>query len=195
MREGTVLPPDFYRRSTLAVARDLLGQRLVREIDGERLCGMIVETEAYVGEDDPACHAARGLTPRNRPMYGPPGVAYVYFIYGMYFCLNAVTGRDGFPAAVLIRALEPLEGIAAMAARRGTDVPRQLCNGPGKLCMALGIDRELNGVNLDGAALRIEAGPPLPDTAVASSTRIGIRVGVEHPWRFFVKGNRHVSRP
>ena len=126
----TRLSRDFFARDTLAVARNLLGQRLVRVLDGARLAGRIVEVEAYVGEGDQACHARFGRTRRNAPMYGPPGHAYVYFVYGMHHCLNVVTGREGNPAAVLIRALEPLEGIEGMRARRGGRPDAQLASGP-----------------------------------------------------------------
>ena len=181
------LPQAFYARPTLLVARDLLGQRLVRCLDGQRLGGRIAEVEAYVGEDDLASHAARGRTVRNRPMYSAPGLAYVYFIYGMYFCLNVVTEAEGFPAAILIRAIEPDEGVASMAARRGSQPGRALANGPGKLCQALGIDRALNGHDLTaGRELWIEPGEPVADEGMSATPRINVR-GDERalrlPWR------------
>ena len=188
------LPRHFYQRDTLIVARELLGKILVRRFEGELLSGRIVETEAYIGEDDPACHAARGLTPRTRPMFGPPGKAYVYFIYGMYYCLNAVTEREGFPAAVLIRALEPLGGIETMSARRGSPRPTNLTNGPGKLCQAMAIDKSLNETSLQGEDLYILDGPTLAAETIGSSPRIGIKVGTENPWRFFEKANPFVSK-
>ncbi|MBE9470995.1 MAG: DNA-3-methyladenine glycosylase, partial [Chloroflexi bacterium] len=141
------LSRDFFVRDTLTVARALLGQRLVRMLDGVRLSGRIVEVEAYIGEKDQASHARCGLTGRNAPMFGPPGHAYVYFIYGMHHCFNVVTERQNYPAAVLIRALEPLEGIEVMRARRGGVPHVRLTNGPARLCQALNIDRR----RFDGA--------------------------------------------
>jgi DNA-3-methyladenine glycosylase len=133
--EHVRLGREFYARDTLTVARELLGQRLVRVMeDGQRLAGIIVETEAYIGEEDQACHASHGRTPRNAVMYGPAGFAYIYFIYGMYYCLNVVTEQEGFPAAVLIRAIEPTEGIPRMQAYRQGRPLHELTNGPGKLC-------------------------------------------------------------
>lgn len=189
----------FYARPTLDVARDLIGKVLVHDNGDGRASGIIVETEAYIGESDPACHAAPGPTPRNRPLYGPPGVAYVYFNYGVHYLVNAVTEPEGSPAAVLIRALEPLEGLELMRARRAaarrakTAVPDEaLCRGPGNLTRALGIDLAQNRLDLVGSALRIEdqghtRGP------LAWGPRIGIRVGVEHEWRVWVKGHAAVS--
>jgi DNA-3-methyladenine glycosylase len=193
MPHAASLPHEFYARDTLRVARELLGQRLVRVLDGERLSGRIVETEAYIGEADLACHAARGLTPRTAVMFGPPGHAYVYFIYGMHHCLNVVTEHEGFAAAVLIRALEPLEGLAAMRSHRGNRADGQLANGPGKLCQALQITRELNGVDLvTSNVLYLETDDPIPAEAVLATPRVNVR-GDERaltvPWRFCV-GNR-----
>ncbi|MCB0252430.1 MAG: DNA-3-methyladenine glycosylase [Anaerolineae bacterium] len=169
------LPQAFYARPTLTVARDLLGRRLVRCLDGQRLSGRIAEVEAYIGEDDRASHAAPGRTKRNRPMYGAPGLAYVYFIYGMYFCLNVVTETEGFPAAILIRGIEPDEGIAAMAARRAGRL-RNLADGPGKLCQAMAIDRALNCHDLTaGRELWIEPGESVADGAVSATPRINVR--------------------
>lgn len=190
------LPGAFYARSPLAVAPDLLGCWLVREATGQRLAGRIVEVEAYFGAEDAASHAYLGLTERNRVMFGPPGRAYVYFVYGAYFCLNAVTGQDGEASAVLIRALEPLDGIEIMAARRGQRDLRALCSGPGKLCQALDINRTLNGCALTlGMDIWLEPGPP-PREAVCSGPRVGVR-GDEHaltvPWRFWLAGNPHIS--
>ena len=140
------LPRDFFARPTLLVARELLGQRLVRHWEGQRLAGRIVEVEAYIGMDDLASHARFGKTKRNAAMFGPPGCAYVYLIYGMYACLNLVTEAENFPAAVLIRALEPIEGIEIQQQRRGASVAlRDLARGPGRLCQALAIDRSLDG--------------------------------------------------
>jgi DNA-3-methyladenine glycosylase len=171
-----VLPRSFYDRATLDVARDLLGKVLVRRADEGTTSGVIVEAEAYIGESDPASHAAPGPTPRNQPMYGRPGRAYVYFNYGMHFMMNVVTEADGRPAAVLLRALEPVEGVPLMRARRGprrdaSPVPdHELCRGPGNLTRAMGITLELNRAELrPGAAVRTDgrgAGPG-PDPAVA----------------------------
>ena len=196
------LPRGFYARDTLTVARSLLGRRLVRILDGERLSGRIVETEAYVGEDDQASHASPGPTERNISMYGPPGHTYVYIIYGMYHCFNIVTERVGFPAAVLVRALEPLEGLDPMRKHRGPVGARgiaELTSGPGRLCQALGIDRQHDGLDLcePDASLFLEAGDPVPEAAIAVSPRINVRgdrAAVNAPWRFFVKDNPHVSR-
>ena len=192
------LPREFYDRPTLTVARELLGQRLVRSLDGQRLVGRIVEVEAYLGETDQASHARPGRTRRNAPMYGPPGHAYVYFIYGMYYCLNAVTEAEDSPAAVLIRALEPWGGIDTMRDHRPGRSDRDLTSGPGKLCQALAIDRTLNNTDLcQGGSLWIEADTPVPDAQVATSPRIGVR-GDEHartvPWRFYVRGHPCLSR-
>lgn len=181
------LPQAFFARPTLEVARDLLGRRLVRCIDGQRLGGRISEVEAYIGEDDKASHAARGRTDRNRPMYGAPGLAYLYFIYGMYFCLNVVTEREGLPAAILIRGIEPDEGVDLMAARRAGQPVGNLASGPGKLCQALAIDRALNGHDLTiGRALWIEPGEPVADAAVLATPRINVRGderALSAPWR------------
>ena len=189
---------DFYRRSTLTVARELLGKWLVRIVDGQRLSGLIMEVEAYIGEDDAACHAACGRTPRNEVMYGPPGYAYVYFIYGMHHCLNVVTEEEGFPAAVLIRALEPLEGLDIMRRYRSGRPDRELTNGPAKLCQALAIDRGFNRVDLcTGEVLFIEEGRMVAQEEVGTSPRIGIKadeLAMSVPWRFYLQGNDFVSR-
>ena len=189
---------DFYQRSTLTVARELLGQRLVRVVDGQRLSGLIVEVEAYIGEDDAACHAACGRTPRNEAMYGSPGHAYVYFIYGMHHCLNVVTEETGFPAAVLVRALEPLEGLDIMHRHRSGRPDRELTNGPAKLCQALAIDRVFNGVDLcTGEVLFIEEGRMVAQEEAGASRRIGIKadeLAMSVAWRFYLRGNAFVSR-
>ena len=193
------LDRDFFARDTLVVARKLLGQRLVHRVDGERLSGRIVETEAYVGEADEASHASCGPTARNAAMYGPPGHAYVYLIYGIHHCLNTVTVREGFPAAVLIRALEPLEGLDRMRALRGGRPDRELTDGPGKLCQALEIDLDLNGADLcvSDADLFLEAGERVDDDAIRAGPRIGVRgdeTALTAPWRFYVAENPYVSR-
>jgi DNA-3-methyladenine glycosylase len=188
-QDAAPLPRQFYARPTLEVARDLLGRRLVRTVDGRRLAGRIFEVEAYIGETDRASHAARGRTARNRTMYGLPGCAYVYFIYGMYYCLNVVTESEGFPAAVLVRAIQPEEGVDVMLANRARPTPaRALADGPGKLCQALAIDRRLDGHDLTmGQELWIEAGQPLADEAVTTTARINVRgdeQALAAPWRF-----------
>lgn len=199
-----VLPQAFYDRPTLDVARDLIGKLLVHDTPSGRVGGLIVEVEAYIGESDPACHAAPGRTRRNAPLYGPPGVAYVYLNYGMHYLVNAVTEAVDAPAAVLIRALEPREGIGLMRRRRarGTGKPAKawhehgLCRGPGNLTKALGISLEQNGVNLAGPRLVIEdTGVTLPAGwgPVEWGRRIGISVGVDSPWRCFVTGHPCVS--
>ncbi len=182
----------FYARPTLVVARELLGKQLVRVLDGGRLSGFIVEVEAYIGEDDAACHASRGRTPRTEVMYGPPGHAYVYLIYGMHHCLNVVTEREGYPAAVLIRAITPEEGLEVMQAHRPGRPDEELTDGPGKLCAALAIDRSFNGVDLCASqALFIEEGAAVEPDDVITTPRIGIRadeLAQSRPWRF-VLGN------
>ena len=177
------------------MAPDLLGRLLVRTLpDGTRLVGRIVETEAY-REDDPASHSYRGRTARTDVMFGPPGNLYVYFTYGAHFCMNVVTGGDGEGSAALLRAAEPLEGLAEMARRRGTDIPRLLCAGPGRLCQAFAIGREHNGVDLvAGDVMRIEWGSSLPGEEVGVGPRVGINVAMEQPWRFAVKSSRYLSR-
>lgn len=189
-----VLPAAFYRRPTLDVARDLIGKVLVHTARGRRVSGVIVETEAYIGESDAACHAARGLTTRNAPLYGPPGRAYVYLNYGIHNLVNAVTEADGFPAAVLIRALEPLEGVSLMRRRRerASLAEADLCRGPGNLTVALGITLKHNRADLTTSALTIEDHGRAP-RAVVWTPRIGIRVGTEHHWRCIAADSRAVS--
>ena len=190
------LQRSFFNRPTLDVAADLLGTVLVHHTREGVAAGMIVEAEAYIGEDDPACHAAPGPTKRNEPLYGPPGVAYVYLNYGMHYLVNAVTEAKGSPAAVLIRALQPLDGIALMVKRRGSRTRRiqesDLCRGPGNLTKALGISIAENRLDLTSSRLWIEdrgltAGP------VNWGTRIGINVGTERPWRCYADGHVSVS--
>lgn len=194
-----MLPQEFFARPTLTVARDLLGRRLVRTIDGQRLSGIIVETEAYVGPHDTACHASKGRTSRTEVMFGSPGRAYVYIIYGMYHMLNLVTEAEGFPAAVLIRALEPTEGLEQMQRHRGLARGKNLTNGPGKLCRALAIDLALNRWPLTtGEKLWVEIGTAIPDETVAAGPRVGIDYATAQdrtaPWRFWLRHNPFVSR-
>jgi DNA-3-methyladenine glycosylase len=188
---------DFYDRPTLTVARELVGKVLVHRTTEGRASGVIVETEAYIGEADPACHAAPGPTRRNQPLYGPPGFSYVYLNYGIHFLTNVVTESEGAPAAVLLRALEPLEGIPLMRHRRGKSGgdavgEHDLCRGPGNLSRALGITLAENWVDLESDRLFIEDRRYEPG-AVAWSPRIGINVGTEHEWRCFVVGSAAVS--
>jgi DNA-3-methyladenine glycosylase len=183
----------FYNRSTLKVAKELLGKYLVIEKNGKYVSGKIVETEAYIGPDDPASHAYRGLTPRNKVMFGEPGYAYVYLTYGMHHCLNFVTERKGFPAAVLIRALEPADGIEIMKERRKTKDLKNLTNGPAKLCQALGIDRTLNGADLCSDIIYVEDRGDKP-TKIVSTSRIGIKEGKDKKWRFYIENNEFVSK-
>ena len=205
-----ILPRRFYDRPTLDVARDLIGKVLVHETRRGLASGVIVEVEAYIGESDPACHAAPGPTARNAPLYGPPGIAYVYLNYGIHHLVNAVTEAEGWPAAVLIRALEPKDGIPLMRRRRaqgGVKRPTRrrssgqadlavddLCRGPGNLTRALGIDLTQNLLDLTGSALRIEDQKD-PARPVAWSRRIGLTVGVEQEWRVIAADSPAVSGP
>jgi DNA-3-methyladenine glycosylase len=198
MVKGTPVQAKFYARPTEEVARRLLGRILVSDIGGRarRTAGRIVEVEAYVGPHDPACHAyGHRRTARTEPLYGPPGTAYVYFTYGMHWCLNAVTEVDGYPAAVLIRALEPLAGLETMRRRRGGVPDRALCAGPARLCEALGVTGALNGVSLQRSPLRIVKNGMAPRrTAVISGPRIGITRAIDWPLRFYLKDSPWVSR-
>lgn len=192
-----ILRRSFYNRPTLDVARDLIGKVLVHETRAGVASGIIVEAEAYIGESDPACHAAPGPTRRNAPLYGPPGVAYVYLNYGIHYLVNAVTEAEGWPAAVLIRALEPKDGIALMRRRRGkpADVDvTDLCRGPGNLTKALAIDLRQNLLDLTNSALRIEDQKDRK-RVVTWSRRIGINVGVDEEWRATAAGSLALSGP
>ncbi|MFN2432652.1 MAG: DNA-3-methyladenine glycosylase [Gemmatimonadota bacterium] len=188
------LQRSFYARDTLEVTRDLLGALLVHDLPEGRTSGRIVEVEAYVGEEDAACHAAAGLTLRTDPLYGPPGHAYIYFIYGVHWCFNAVTRPKGLPSAVLVRALEPVEGVELMRERRQGRVDRELTNGPGKLARAMGIGPEQNRADLTRGRLTIRDGHRVPDTRVAWGPRVGIRVAADLRYRAWLRGNPHVSR-
>lgn len=194
-RAGKPLPPAFYDRDTRLVARDLLGAVLECDTPDGVCAGRIVETEAYLGPDDPACHAVAGLTERTRHLHGPPGTSYVYFIYGVYWCFNAVTEPEGVGSAVLVRALEPVRGIERMRARRPRAAKdRDLANGPGKLCTALGITGALSGLRLDRGRLRIRAGAPVPDHDVVVTPRIGITRAADWELRWLVASSDCVSR-
>jgi len=194
-RLGPPLPPTFYDRDTELVARELLGAVLECHSPEGVVAARIVETEAYLGEHDLACHAAAGRTARTEPLYGRPGIAYVYFIYGMYWCFNAVTRAKHEPSAVLVRAVEPLVGIDLMRARR-PKVRRDvdLTNGPGKLCLALGIDVRHNTVRLDRPPLLIRAGDRVSDQDVTVTPRIGITQCADWPLRWFVTSSPYVSK-
>jgi DNA-3-methyladenine glycosylase len=188
---------DFYSRPALDVASDLLGKVLVRRLDRRNLSGMIVETEAYTGPHDLACHASKGRTRRTEVMFGPAGHAYIYMIYGFHYCLNVVTDYEGFASAVLIRAIEPLQNVEIMRAFR--DNPARdidVASGPGKLSKAMAIDKQLNGEDLEGKIIWIEDRGIRP-VPVFTSPRVGVDYAGEYrdkPWRFFIGGNPHVSR-
>jgi DNA-3-methyladenine glycosylase len=193
--EGWPLPREFYERPTLVVARDLVGKTLWRRTDMGVTAGVIVETEAYIGAIDPAAHAYRGRTARNRVMFGPPGHAYVYRSYGIHALFNAVTEPEGQAAAVLIRALQPLHGSDLMRARRGAGMSeRELLRGPGRLCQGMGITLDENEADLLGPALWIGDTPGFPtDAPVMATPRIGISQATDLPWRFVLAGNPYVS--
>nr|WP_153869633.1 MULTISPECIES: DNA-3-methyladenine glycosylase [Myxococcaceae] len=185
------MPESFYARDALTVARELLGTHLVLEGSGSpgapRKVGRIVETEAYVGEHDLACHAAKGRTKRTEVLYGPPGRAYVYLIYGMYHCFNAVTGPEGYAAAVLVRALEPLEGFA----------PGARTDGPGRLCRSMGLDLSHNRLGLLGPPLYLLKGDPVRESGVERGPRVGVDYAgawAAEPYRLWIRGNVHVSK-
>lgn len=195
MRVGSPLTERFYARDTVRVARALLGCVLESRVRGRLTRGRIVEVEAYIGPHDPAAHGYRNRkTRRNAHLFGRPGIAYVYFTYGMHWCFNAVTEREGHPSAVLVRALEPLEGIATMARRRGTPDRKRLCSGPARLCQALGITGTLSGARLDDGRIRIRAPERRNRVAVAAGPRIGISRAADWPLRFWVRGSAFVSR-
>jgi DNA-3-methyladenine glycosylase len=200
VRPRNSLPREFYARDTEKVARDLLGAILISTIGGQRTSGRIVETEAYIGPHDPASHGAEriGKTRRNVSMFGPPGIAYVYRIYGVHWCLNAVTHEEEYPAAVLIRALEPIDGIAIMMRRRfGEDVAgkeRHLASGPGKLAAALAIDNTSDGHALDRTPLWIEEGTPVGKRDIVAGPRVGITKAADWPLRFCLRDSLWLSR-
>lgn len=184
---------SFLLASSVEAAPRLLGCHLVRELNGRRLVGRIVEVEAYSQEDE-ASHSYRGKTARTAAMFGPSGHLYVYFTYGMHYCANIVTGEAGYGAGVLLRAIEPLEGEEFMTANRNDVSGRNLTNGPGKLTQALAIDKALLGHDLHQPPLQLIVQPPLPPEAIIQTTRIGISKAAEKPWRFYEKGNSYVSK-
>jgi len=183
-----LLGKKFYNQHTVELAKALLGKYFVFG----KLKGIIVETEAYLYKDDPGCHASRGLTPRNAPMFGPAGHIYVYLIYGMYHCLNIVSGKTGEGEAVLIRALEPVEGIPLMQKRRKTTKLENLCSGPGKLTQAFGITKKHNNLSVLDGPIQIYNSRLKPE--ITASTRIGLSAGKELELRFFIAGNKFVSK-
>jgi DNA-3-methyladenine glycosylase len=193
---GKPLKPIFYERDTLLVARDLLGKNLVRCLSNRLLVGRIVETEAYRGSDDPASHSFRGRTKRNEVMFGKPGIAYVYFTYGNHYCLNVVTEKEGIPAAVLIRAVEPLEGIEDMKLNRKVERLTEVGSGPGKLTKAFQITKSENGVDVTNilSPLIISKGSENNQFEAVQTTRIGIKVATKKPWRFYILRNPYISR-
>jgi DNA-3-methyladenine glycosylase len=191
---GKILPREFYDRETELVARDMLGTVLECETEDGIASGIIVETEAYLGEHDLACHASVGRTARTEHLYGPPGISYVYFIYGMYWCFNAVTRERGQGSAVLIRAVSPVDGIALMRRRRPkVKRDRDLTNGPGKLCRAMGIVGSMSGASLRKGPVVIRSGDDVPDRDVVVTPRIGITRAADWPLRFFVRDDPYVS--
>lgn len=193
----TTLPRSFYSQNTLIVARQLLGKIFVRRSGKELLTGMIVETEAYLF-DDPASHSFRGMTERTKVMFGPPGHLYVYFTYGMHYCANVVTNKEGIGEAVLIRAVEPGVGSEKMAARRGKKNAglrqKELTNGPAKFAQAFGLTTEHSGIDLTDGNITISDNGPVNPSRIITSTRIGITRAAEQPFRFYLDGNPFVSR-
>jgi len=195
----TCLPESFYAGEVTEVARHLLGKRLVRQLNGVRISGIIIETEAYRGEEDLACHARSGKTQRTAVMYGRPGHAYIYFTYGMHWLLNAVCGAEGFPAAVLIRAIQPMEGLDIIASRRAGRKPSEWCSGPARLCQALKIDKALNGTWLceEESSLWIEDAFTIPDKNIKMTPRIGLNSTPEpwlsKPWRYVAGTSEYFS--
>jgi DNA-3-methyladenine glycosylase len=181
-------------QSSVEVAQRLLGSWLVREQDGELMVGSIVETEAY-DRTDAASHSFKGKTPRTEVLFGPSGQAYVYFTYGMHYCMNVVTGKEGEGSAVLIRALEPIQGLERMRRNRPHVSDQQLLNGPAKLCQALHINRQQNGHDLQKPPLQLVLQSPLPPTKIVQTTRVGITRDTHRPWRFYIRDSPFISRP
>ncbi|MFZ5365240.1 MAG: DNA-3-methyladenine glycosylase [Patescibacteria group bacterium] len=200
-----MIPLTFYNQNTLIVARSLLGQFIIREYKGKKLIGKIVETESYVGPKDLASHASRGKTERTKIMFGPPGYSYIYLVYGLNYCFNIVTEAKDYPAAVLIRAVEPIAGIDQMIKNRKLSSRishvasrlSNLTNGPGKFCQAFAIDKNLNDHPLNKKPLSLEWGEKIKPSQIVKSTRIGVDYAGEYAkkkWRFYIKGNPFVSK-
>ncbi|MDP2037017.1 MAG: DNA-3-methyladenine glycosylase [Ignavibacteria bacterium] len=200
MSKSSKLPIEFYNRDVKSVAKSLLGKIFIRKINDIVLNGRIVEVEAYDGKNDEASHSYNGLTKRNEVMFGKAGNLYVYFTYGMHFCANVVTGKEGFGAAVLIRAIEPLEGISRLAKNRFNkeNISQKeliyLCSGPAKICQAFDLKREQNGINLSGDEIYILDVPEIPASKIVSSPRIGIKKSIDLLWRYYIKDNPFVSK-
>lgn len=188
-----ILPAAFYDRPTLEVLRDIIGKLIVYELPEGRLSARIVEAEAYIGQNDPACHAARGITPRNAVMFGPPGVSYVYFVYGMYHCLNFVTEPEGHAAAILLRAAEPVEGVEIMMRNSPGIASARLLSGPGKFCRSFGITRDHNGQSLTKPPLYL-LDRPAAESELTYSGRIGIKQGIELLWRCYDANSKAISK-
>lgn len=192
------LDRSFYERGTLDIARELLGKYIIHNTTDGRTSGKIVEVEAYIGSKDAASHAYNGkYTSRTKVMFGQGGHLYVYLIYGVYYCMNIVTNKENYPEAVLIRAIEPIDGLDIMKGRRGTDKLLNLCSGPGKLCIAMGISKVQNGMDLCGENLYLLSGETISPECIISTPRINIDYAKEarnYPWRFFIKGNPFVSK-
>ncbi|MCC6220439.1 MAG: DNA-3-methyladenine glycosylase [Deltaproteobacteria bacterium] len=196
-----ILRRDFFARTTEVIAQELLGAFLVHDLPYGRVVGRIVETEAYLSDGDPACHAHKGMTNRNASMFGPAGRAYVYLVYGMYYCFNVVTAEKGKGEAVLIRALEPIEGISLMERHRNTSDLKTLCNGPGKLVMAMGIDKRHDGQTLMSGALKLMSSDSSEfqkynsqEIDILRTTRIGISKGTELPLRYYIRDCNFISK-
>ena len=193
-RRAATLPVSFFQRPADLVARELLGTVVVSTVGGRRTAGRIVETEAYLGRDDPASHGYQDRRhAQNESLYGPPASWYVYLSYGMHWCANLVCGPEGHASAVLLRALEPIEGLDTMRRRRGAMPDRQLCSGPGRLCQALGITRTLDGTAMRRSSVTVQAADDRPE--VMASARIGITKAADWPLRFMVAGSPWTSRP
>lgn len=188
------LPYSFYQQNTVTVARKLLGKVMVFEDGFTSVAGRVVETEAYLGLEDPSCHSARGKSRRNEVMFGPSGHAYIYLIYGLYLCFNVTTGGQDSPEAVLLRAVEPLEGIEIMRKNRGQHSIYNLCSGPGKLVQAFGIPMALNGTSVVEGPVKFFEEPGGEPFEIVETTRIGISKAADWPLRFYIKGNRFVSK-
>ena len=195
MTAARILPRDFYARDTVQVAKGLLAKHLVRRKGRAQMVGKIIEVEAYKGSDDPASHAFRGITRRNAPMFAESGHAYVYFTYGNHYCLNVTTERSGTPGAILIRALEPLEGLGLMRKLRANVSDLELTSGPGKLTKALGIDKSLNGVDMTWRGPLFIVDSRSESFQMRCSPRVGIREGKDRLWRFYIFNNPCVSKP
>jgi len=189
-----LLPYSFYQRDTVTVARELLGKYMVYKKGEDILVGRVVETEAYLGKKDPACHSAKGKNRRNYVMFGPSGHAYIYLIYGIHLCFNVTTGSQDKPEAVLLRALEPIEGLEIMRKNRGQKNIFNLCSGPGKLVQAMGIGMALNGTSVVEGPVKFYGCDKDKDFEIVTSTRVGISQAADWPLRFYIAGSRFVSK-